>query len=123
MNDNDHRNNALIGSALRARLGHGAPPPPQSLVQYPVNENLWFNQKVVKLDGWNFSGCRFDGCRLIIETPYFTLKNCYIDDTNVVELQGIILNAAQFINIVPSHALHRTFHPVRHVDGTVSIGV
>jgi hypothetical protein len=107
---------------MHSEMGHGqsAPPPPQ--LQYPKIENLWYNQKVVRLDGWNFYGCRFDNCRLIIETPYFILNNCYIDGSNTIELHGSLMNAVRFLNITSHGAGHSTYKPVRNIDGTISIG-
>lgn len=110
-----------LSSALNVGHGNGQPPPPPKL-EYPKIEGLWFNQKVVKLDGWNFEGCRFDGCRLIIETPYFIVKNCYIDESNFIEVGGSLMNAVRFLNIKQHSAGHVIYGPVRNIDGTVSIG-
>lgn len=108
-----------LSSSLNMGHGHAAAPPP---LQYPKVEGLWFNQKVVKLDGWHFEGCRFDSCRLIIETPYFIVKNCYIDESNSIEVAGSLINAVRFLNIKPHAAGHPVYGPVKNLDGTVSIG-
>lgn len=104
-------------------MGHGqASPPPLPQLNYPKVEGLWFHKKVLKLDGWNFEGCRFDGCKLIIETPYFVIKNCYIDESNSVELVGSLMNAVRFLNIKQHNAGNIIFWPIKNFDGTVSIG-
>lgn len=108
--------NAYIDQASKKEV----PPPPP--VKYPLVDGLWYNQKVIKLDGWNFEACRFDNCRLIIETPYFTVKNCYIDGSNSVEVQGVLMNAVKFLNMTAPMATHPIYQPIRNLDGTVSIG-
>lgn len=114
-------NGRLHSLSNALNMGHGAEKLPHHL-QYPKIEGLWFNQKVVKLDGWHFEGCRFDGCRLIIETPYFIIKNCYIDGSNFIELAGTLSNAVKFLNIRSHEAGKSVYQPVRNNDGTVSIG-
>ncbi|MNJ45714.1 hypothetical protein D3C77_408220 [compost metagenome] len=114
-----HDSNELANALTRN--SNGAPPPPGAL-QYPVTQNLWFNQKIVKLDGWSFESCRFDGCRLVIETPYFRLQNCYIDDSTEIELKGSIVNAVKLLNLSSKTARHPAFCAVRNLDGTISIG-
>jgi hypothetical protein len=119
MDEFSARNTHALSNALRSgRAGEETPPPP---MQYPLNENLWFHHKVLKLDGWCFVGCRFDHCKLVIETPYFVLKNCYIDESNFIQLQGALINAVKFMNIMPGQTAH-SFHPVRNPDGTISVG-
>lgn len=100
---------------------HGASAPTTS-IQYPVTQSIWYNQKVIKLDGWSFIGCRFDNCKLIIETPYFSLRNCYIDESNSIEVHGVMINAIQFLNLSASNRNNSAFFAVRNADGTISIG-
>lgn len=117
----ENENNYLLGKALSA--GHGQATPQSSPeLEYPNVECLWYNHKVVKLDGWSFEGCRFDNCRLVIETPYFVLKNCYIDSSNFIELKGSLINAVEFLNLTSKGAGHTSYWPKRNADGTVTIG-
>lgn len=120
MADFESRHRNSLANALRSQ--HGGAEPPLSSMHYPTNNGLWFNSKLIKLDGWAFVGCRFDNCKLIIETPHFTLKNCYIDSSNMIELHGALMNAVKFLNIAPGQAQHPALHPVRNADGTVSVG-
>lgn len=120
----DDKGNALL-NALRSYGAQGSNnevPPPPPPVKYPVLNGLWYNRKVIKLDGWIFDACRFDNCMLVIETPYFTVKNCYIDSSNTVEVQGVLMNAVKFLNMTTHMAAHPAYQPFRNVDGTVSIG-
>ncbi|WP_460061008.1 hypothetical protein [Pseudomonas sp. S2_A05] len=125
MSKEDNNHGLLQG--LNAYVGHGSkneapPPPPPPFLKYPSVDGLWYNNKVIKLDGWNFQSCRFDNCRLIIETPHFTVKNCFIDGSNSVEIQGVLMNAVKFLNMNAPMAVHPFYQPTKNPDGTVSIG-
>ncbi|MGO4800580.1 hypothetical protein ACEN2T_14975 [Pseudomonas sp. W22_MBD1_FP4] len=120
----EDNNNGLL-QGLNAFTAHGnksETPPLPPFFKYPVLNGLWYNQKVIKLDGWNFEACRFDNCKLIIETPYFTVKNCYIDGSNSVEVQGVLMNAVKFLNMNLPMSTHPIYQPIKNPDGTVSIG-
>lgn len=116
--------NKALADALRGPNSHVTPPPPPPPVpgHYPSVDGLWFNQKVIKLDGWSFVGCRFDNCKIIIETPYFKLKNCYIGDSTQIELNGAIVNVVQLVNLSPTSS-YPQYYASRNMDGTISIGV
>lgn len=111
-----------LSDALRGDSSFASPKNIATPGQFPMVDGLWFNQKVVKLDGWSFVGCRFDNCKIIIETPYFSLKNCYIDSTNQIEFQGVILNAMKLLNLSPLSGFAQ-YQAHRNADGTISIGV
>ncbi|MEX5626108.1 hypothetical protein [Pseudomonas marginalis] len=98
------------------------PPIPQLVPASPTVKGLWYNQKVIKLDGWVFDSCRFDNCKLIIETPNFELKSCYLDDTNTIEVNGKLVNVVKFLNMRGDLSDHPNYLPVHNEDGTVTIG-
>lgn len=106
--------------------GLSVPPPPPPIPQFvpasPTVKGLWYNQKVIKLDGWVFDSCRFDNCKIIIETPNFELKNCYLDDTNTIEVSGKLVNVVKFLNMRGDLSDHPSYLPVHNEDGTVTIG-
>lgn len=114
------KNLGSLAHAILSAQQSALPPPAPG--QFPVNDGLWFHHKVVKLDGWHFVGCRFDNCKLVIDTPYFVLRNCFIDGSNLIEMQGALVNAVQFLNLTPGQALKQMFQPTRNPDGTYSVG-
>ncbi|WP_273221730.1 hypothetical protein [Pseudomonas sp.] len=110
-----------LGQAVdRAGLAYGSVPP--ALPSPPSVKGLWYNEKVIKLDGWRFEACRFDKCRLIIETPNFSLVDCYLDESNFIEVAGKLVNALQFANLRGECSDSPSYYPVRNPNGTVSVG-
>jgi len=95
-----------------------APPPPPP----PVVRGLWYNGKTINLDGWSFESCRFDNCTFILNSPYFKLKNCYIDKTNVVQYGELVLNVVRLFNHQAGFPVPAEFSAIKNSDGTVSIG-
>ncbi|WP_133249049.1 hypothetical protein [Pseudomonas sp. B1(2018)] len=98
---------------------------PSSLMPTPYNpvvRGLWYSQKIIKLDGWVFEECRFDNCKLIIESPYFSIRNCYIDATNAIEVNGVLMNVVKFINLIPGQQSHPYYNAVKNPNGTITIG-
>jgi len=41
----------------------------------PVN-GLWYFKKRVKLDGWHFTDCHFEGCTVVVAKGTFSLTRC-----------------------------------------------
>ncbi|MCK9728587.1 hypothetical protein [Pseudomonas syringae] len=110
----------LLKEALSRVDQAKAPPPPPSI---PIVKGLWYQSKVVHLDGWIFEACRFDNCRLVISTPYFTLKECFVDDSNEIVLEGAIVNAVKLVNFDKGDCYDANEHwPKRSYNGTITIG-
>ncbi|MBH3366952.1 hypothetical protein I5R92_06610 [Pseudomonas carnis] len=113
-----------IEGLAQARLAYGIapPPPPPPIPAPPAVKGLWYNEKIIKLDGWRFESCRFDKCRLIIETPNFSLVDCYLDSTNFIVVSGKLVNALQFMALGNEFDDSPEYHPIRNPNGTVTIG-
>ena len=94
-----------------------APPPP------PVVKGLWYNEKVIKVDGWHFENCRFDKCLFVAESPYFSFKDCFIDGSNALEFKGAVVKLFQLAECMSIRLGADKLKPVRNADGTVSIGL
>lgn len=83
---------------------------------------LWFNQKDIILDGWQFSYCRFDRCRIFLNSQHFELINCLIDEYSTIYYQGNTVNIIKLFNsryslpFLPPH-----FQAIKNNDGTISI--
>jgi hypothetical protein len=43
-----------------------------------VAQNLWYNEKVIPLQGYSFQSCRFDNCVIMVGSGRFELINCRI---------------------------------------------
>ncbi len=113
------------------RTGAFVPPPIPSPPPLPVPpplvmreaESLWFNQKDIVLDGWRFTSCRFDKCRLILNSQHFELLNCFIDSETSIYYKNNTLSIIQLFNsrfgvhpFVPPE-----FNAIKNNDGTISI--
>ncbi|HBL5969378.1 TPA: hypothetical protein LTW63_003433 [Enterobacter hormaechei] len=93
----------------------------QPLLLQSANQ-LWFNQKDVFLDGWQFSHCRFDRCRIFVNSQHFELINCLIDEYSTIYYQGNTENIIKLFNSRYSLPfLPPQFQAIRNVDGTISI--
>ena len=93
------------------------------LARRPDVRHIWYNGKTFSLDGYNFWSCRFDKCRLHVNSPHFEMHNCFIDENTTVYYQGDIVKILRLFNSryqwVYSEAPF--FAPVKHEDGTISI--
>lgn len=84
--------------------------------------NLLYRGQQINLDGFNWKGCRFDGCTLTTNQGNFTMTRCFLDNQTTllvsVPTARIIrlLNAAQF-----SEQTFPQLYPVRNADGSVTI--
>lgn len=94
-----------------------------SLLSRPQVENVWYNNKEVKLDGYVFKGCRFDKCVLIATSANFELDSCFIDASTVIHFGGEIVKAIKLYNSRSEWSYDKTpfFAPIRNSDGTITI--
>ena len=94
-----------------------------ALTRRPVLENVWYNDKTVYLDGYNFISCRFDNCKLHIASEHFEMQRCFVDDNTTIFYLGSIIKVLRLFNCkyqwVYSHLPY--FAPVQHSDGTITI--
>lgn len=74
MTDKFEPQSGLLSNALSASL-----PPKRA-------EGLWFTDREITLDGYEFVECRFDNCKLrVANAQYVNLQRCFIsDDTNFI---------------------------------------
>lgn len=87
-------------------------------------KSVYYNQKVVPLDGYHFRECRFDGCTLVVSSTNFVLDHCILDDACVIQYGGSLVKVVQLFT-----SRYRWMHdsvpglaPVKNSDGTISIG-
>lgn len=83
-------------------------------------EGLWFNNKLVWLDGYRFKHCRFDNCRIGTTTHHFILESCYIDRHSLVAPVGDISKVVKLANL-PNLYQSSRYQATQHDDGTVTI--
>ena len=90
----------------------------------PIVKGQWFKNQVMRLDGWNFQSCRFDGCMLQVASTTFRLERCYIDEHTSIIFEGVILNIVRLFHVRNSYMKTNApyFAPTYHEDGTISIG-
>lgn len=90
----------------------------------PEVRQMWFNQRRLIIDGYHFVGCRFDGCTLVASTTNFVLQGCMLDSSTSIEIGGNLLKVVQLYNVRPPSVFgpQPPFVPIRHPDGTISIG-
>jgi hypothetical protein len=93
--------------------------------QKPVLAGLYFNHQTFGIDGYKFTKCRFDACRLIVESSNFEFDHCIIDEATLIEYRGDIVRVVKLFNSRYSWApaMFPAFAPIRHEeDNTFSIG-
>src|SRR5260370_5423437 len=52
-------------------FGPGLPPPPP-----PIIQARYFKNETIRIDGYTFERCRFDGCHLVTEWSTFAFREC-----------------------------------------------
>lgn len=102
------------------------PPPPGALSQIfgrPIVQGLYYNGKMVPLDGYRFVGCRFDNCTLMVASNNFELINCVIDPTTVIQYGMETIKIVQLFNSRSEwmYASAPGFAPRKNADGTITI--
>lgn len=93
------------------------------LLDKPEVRGAWYNKREVKLDGYKFVSCRFDGCHLVVTSTHFELEDCYIDDKTTIVYGGGLIKAIQLYNLRNAWATVTlpAFAPKRNPDGTISV--
>lgn len=90
-----------------------------------VVNKQWFNGEDVPLDGWTFTNCRFDNCRLHVTSTTFLIDKCFIGEGTTIHYGGDVVKIIKLFHMkndfMRSH--HPHFAPTFHGDGTVSIGI
>jgi hypothetical protein len=87
-------------------------------------EGLYFLNKKIAIDGYSFSGCRFDNCTLIVITTNFDISNCIIDTSCTIEYGNEVTKIIQLFNSRFPKAYEyfaQPFVPIRNADGTITI--
>lgn len=90
----------------------------------PIVKGQWFKDQVMRLDGWQFQNCRFDGCKLHVATASISLDRCYIDEQTMIIFEGAVLNIVRLFHVRNNYMKDQFpfFAPTYHADGTISIG-
>ena len=109
-----------------ASLGLRVPPPPNALSQLfgrPSVQGLYYNGKTIPLDGYQFVGCRFDNCTLVVMSTNFELINCVIDPVTVIEYGIETLKIVHLFNSRSewAYASAPGLAPRKNADGTITI--
>lgn len=90
----------------------------------PEAKNLYYRNQTIKLDGYSFIGCRFDGCQLEVSSSNFDIINCVIDQSTVINYGNSVVKVIQLFNSrfdwAYSH-FHSYFTPRKNPDGTITI--
>ena len=94
------------------------------LLARPKVEGVWFNNKNIILDGYQFLGCRFDRCVLNLSSANFEITNCFIDDATTIYYSGDVVKVIRLFNRGAEWAYTHApfFAPTRNKDGTISVG-
>jgi hypothetical protein len=96
-----------------------------ALAMHPEVASVYYNAKTVNIDGYTFRGCRFDGCTLTANSTNFRLDHCVLDDKCIIQFGPNLVKVVQlFTSRYPWwESSSPGLAPVRHDDGTISIGV
>lgn len=106
---------------LATALGDVLTTPGADLIE--VN-GLYFRDKEIHLDGYRFSRCRFDNCKLRLASADFEIDHSVIDPTCRVAYGGRVIRVLQlFFNPWKSAPAEwmTAWIPTVNEDGTVTI--
>ena len=86
-------------------------------------KDMWFNGKTVRLDGYSFVSCRFDNCKIQINSIHFEMHRCFLDDNTIIAYQGEIVKLIRLFNVRYIWVYDKLpyFAPEKHEDGTITI--
>lgn len=128
-----------IASALAAFATKGTGPKLSPLEQLftgvglpfqppPVIRDRWFKGESIRIDGYTFERCRFDGCSLVTEMATFTFKSCFISPDCGLYLVGPALKVARLLmhtltvkNRITRVAGEEALYATLNQDGTFSL--
>lgn len=123
----DENINRLRGGLISAGMAPPPPPPSNTLASLfarPIVTGLYYNRQKVVLDGYTFTGCRFDNCTLEVSTLNFDLIRCVIDPSTVITYGESLLKVIQLFNGRYPWAYEHFpafFVPIRNDDGSITI--
>lgn len=108
-------------------LGLGAQAVQQSSLNFLIQsnfsfkkENLYFRNKQIDIDGYEFINCRFDNCKFSTEKGTFKFKNCVFDESTLVSYSGAALKILKLYNR-RVQIKSANLSPEINADGTITI--
>ena len=90
----------------------------------PDVNGLYFNGKLVRLEGYRFVSCRFDNCQIEIVSSNFELIDCVLDPSCKLRYGGDVINVIKLFNSKIGDWIYETmpeFAPTRNEDGSITI--
>jgi hypothetical protein len=85
-------------------------------------EGRWFKGDAIIIDGYQFSRCRFDECRLMYTTLDFKFTECVLESSTIIHGYAGVLAMRAFHSPWPTlDQFWPQFAPIRHPNGTISI--
>jgi hypothetical protein len=89
----------------------------------PEANKLYYRNQTIKLDGYTFRGCRFDGCHLEVTSSNFDIIDCIIDEKTVITYGDSVVKVIQLFNSRFDWAYKNFpfFAPRKNPDGTITI--
>jgi len=97
------------------------PPPLLPLIPLTLIENLVFNEKSIKLDGYRFRNCAFVNCTLEVRRGNFRLEECFFQGNWWCSFDGDAQRIAKLFTILDSATIVPGLKAVLHENGGVSI--
>lgn len=94
------------------------------LLYKPEVKDVYYRGKEIKLDGYKFVSCRFDGCTLLLTSNNFELDHCVIDDTTSIRYgEDVARPIKLFLGRYEwaYQLFDAYFVPTKNPDGTISI--
>ncbi len=73
-------------------FGPGLPPPPP-----PIIQARYFKNETIRIDGYTFERCRFDGCHLVTEWATFAFRECVLSPDCGLYFTGPALKVARLL--------------------------
>jgi hypothetical protein len=83
--------------------------------------NFYYRDVQVLVDGYVFTNCCFENCKLVTNTGVFALKQCRVVNSQVLFGPGG-LRVIQLYNAFHGPSEHTVFNPTFSPNGLVTIG-
>lgn len=90
----------------------------------PNVTGLYYNGTTIRLDGYKFTRCRFDGCTIEVMSDNFELEECIIDPSCKIVFANSPTKIIKLFNRAYDWAekyFGKDFVPIKNPNGSITI--
>lgn len=90
-----------------------------SIAKNPIDR--YYKDQTIYLDGYAFTNCCFNNCKLVTEAGLFVLRSCMIMPNCELVFVGNALRVVKLWNVRHPNILSASYNPRVEADGSVTI--